>query len=98
LNLALHGEWLGVLALVVGALFIPSLALCLGVWTGSSKSFEFIYSLLWYIGPLNQIMPLDFMGVVLGSVEAGIWQIYLAITIILSGLAFIGRKVQIQRG
>jgi hypothetical protein len=31
-------------------------------------------------------------------VEAGIWQIYLAITIILSGLAFIGRKVQIQRG
>jgi hypothetical protein len=98
LNLALHGEWPGVLALAVGALFIPSLALCLGVWTGSSKSFEFIYSLLWYIGPLNQIVPLDFMGVVPGSVEAGIWQIYLAITIILSGLAFIGRKVQIQRG
>lgn len=98
LNLALHGEWLGVLAFAVGALFIPSLALCLGVWTGSSKSFEFIYSLLWYIGPLNQIVPLDFMGAVPGSVEAGIWQIYLAITIILSGLAFIGRKVQIQRG
>jgi hypothetical protein len=98
LNLALHGEWLGVLALVVGALFIPSLALCLGVWTGSSKSFEFIYSLLWYIGPLNQVEPLDFMGVVSGSVEAGVWQIYLVITIILSGLAFIGRKWQIQRG
>lgn len=98
LNMALHGEWLGVLALAVGALFIPSLALCLGVWTGSSKSFEFIYSLLWYIGPLNQVESLDFMGVVPGSVEAGIWQIYLAITIVLAGLAFIGRKVQIQRG
>jgi len=98
LNLALHGEWLGVLALGVGALFIPSLALCLGVWTGSSKSFEFIYTLLWYIGPLNHMEPLDFMGVVPGSVEAGIWQIYLAIALILFGLAFIGRKVQIQRG
>ncbi len=98
LNLALHGEWLGVLALVVGATFIPSLALFLGVWTGSSKSFEFIYSLLWYIGPLNQVESLDFMGAVPGSAEAGTWQIYLAITIILSGLAFIGRKVQIQRG
>ena len=97
-NLALHGEWPGVLAWVVGALFIPSLALCLGVWTGSSKSFEFIYTLLWYIGPLNQMVPLDFMGALPGSVEAGIWQLYLAATIILLGLAFIGRKWQIQRG
>jgi hypothetical protein len=98
LSLALHGEWPSLLAWGVGALFIPSFALCLGVWTGSSKSFEFIYSLLWYIGPINQIVPLDFMGAVPGSVEAGIWQIYLVITIILSILAFIGRKVQIQRG
>jgi len=98
LNLALHGDWLGVIALFVGALFIPSLALCLGVWTGSSKSFEFIYTMLWYIGPLNQIESLDFMGALPGSVEAGIWQIYLAITLILFVLAFIGRKWQIQRG
>ena len=98
LNLALHGEWLGVLALAVGALFIPSLALCLGVWTGSSKSFEFIYSLLWYIGPINQVGPLDFMGALPGSVESGIWQFYLVITVILIGLAFIGRRWQIQRG
>jgi hypothetical protein len=98
LNLALHGEWPGVLALLVGALFIPSLALCLGVWTGSSKSFEFIYSLLWYIGPINQVGPLDFMGALPGSVEAGIWQFYLVITVIFIGLAFIGRRWQIQRG
>jgi hypothetical protein len=98
LNLALHGDWLGVLAWVVGALFVPSLALCLGVWTGSSKSFEFIYTMLWYIGPLNRIEPLDFMGALPGSIEAGIWQLYLAITIILMGLAFIGRRWQIQRG
>ncbi|MDH5791794.1 MAG: hypothetical protein OEZ44_06370 [Candidatus Bathyarchaeota archaeon] len=98
LNLALHGDWLGVLAWVVGALFIPSLALCLGVWTGSSKLFELTYTLLWYIGPLNRVELLDFMGALPGSVEAGIWKFYLAITIILFGLAFIGRKWQIQKG
>ena len=98
LNLALHGDWPGVLAWAVGALFIPSLALCLGVWTGSSKSFELIYTMLWYIGPLNRVELLDFMGALPGSVEAGIWKFYLAITIILFGLAFIGRKWQIQKG
>ena len=98
LNMALKGMWPGVLAWGVGALFIPSLALCLGVWTGSSKTFEFIYSLLWYIGPLNQAEALDFMGAVPGSVEAGIWQHYLVITLVLMVLAFIGRRWQIQRG
>ena len=98
LNMALKGMWPGVLAWGVGALFIPSLALCLGVWTGSSKTFEFIYSLLWYIGPLNQVEALDFMGAVPGSVEAGIWQHYLVITLVLMVLAFIGRRWQIQRG
>jgi hypothetical protein len=98
LSLALHGEWSGLLAWGVGALFIPSLALCLGVWTGSSKSFEFIYTLLWYIGPINGIELLDFMGALPGSVGAGIWQYYLAITFVLLGLIFIGRKWQIQRG
>ena len=98
LSLALHGEWPGLLAWGVGALFIPSLALCLGVWTGSSKSFEFIYTLLWYIGPINGVELLDFMGVLPGSVGAGIWQYYLAITFVLVGLILVGRKWQIQRG
>jgi hypothetical protein len=98
LNLALHSDLVGVLAWVVGAFFIPSLALCLGVWTGSSKLFELTYTLLWYIGPINRIEILDFMGALSGSVETGIWQLYLTITIILLGLAFIGRKWQIHRG
>lgn len=97
-NLAVHGEWSGVAAWAVGALFIPSLALFLGVWTGSSKSFEFIYTLLWYIGPLSQGEFLDFMGALPESVAAGVWLYYLAFAVILLGLAFIGRRLQIQRG
>ena len=98
LNLILNGEWLGTLAWFVGALFIPSLALCFGVWTGSSKLFEFIYTMLWYIGPINRTEILDFMGSLPSSVESGVWQIYLVFSFILLGLSFIGRKWQIQKG
>ena len=97
LRVGLIGGLAEVVALVVGALFIPSLALCLGVWMGSSKVFEFLYTLLWYIGPMNGVAPLDFMGVVPGSVEAGVWLWYLGATVVLVVLAFMGRKLQLQK-
>jgi len=95
-NLALHSQWFGVLAWLVGALFIPSLALCLGVWTGSAKSFEFIYAIIWYIGPINQSAMLDFMGVLPTSVDTGIWRFYMLTTLILLALALLGRKARID--
>ena len=49
-------------AWLAGALFIPSLALALGVWTHSSKAFEAIYTLWWYVGPAHHTPGLDFMG------------------------------------
>jgi hypothetical protein len=96
LSLGLRGDIAGLAAVIVGALFIPSLALFMGVWSGSNKMFEFLYTLLWYIGPMNGVVPLDFMGVVPGSVEAGVWLWYLGATVILVGLAFIGRRLQLQ--
>ena len=56
----LSGESVGMLAFLSGALFIPSLALALGVWSGSSKPFEIVYVSLWYLGPLNKVPGLDF--------------------------------------
>ena len=96
LSLGMSGDMAGLAAVIVGALFVPSLALFMGVWTGSSKTFEFLYTLLWYIGPMNGVVPLDFIGVVPGSVEAGVWHWYLGATVILVGLAFIGRRLQVQ--
>jgi hypothetical protein len=96
LNLLFHGELVRLIALLVGALFIPSLALCLGVWTGSSKFFEFLYVLLWYLGPISGFIPLDYIGVFTQSLKIGIWKNYLVLTIILIGISIIGRKRQIQ--
>jgi len=47
---------------VAGAAFVPALALCLGTLTGGRKTFEIVYVVLWYLGPLNGGAPLDFTG------------------------------------
>jgi hypothetical protein len=56
-------DWHSFAAWFAGALFIPSFALALGIWTGSSRAFEAIYTVWWYIGPAHQIPGLDFMGI-----------------------------------
>lgn len=88
--LASNGPALG--AWVIGAAFIPTLALALGTWSGTSRPFEAIYLALWYIGPLQQIPPLDFMGAVADEVKTGVPLAYLAATVLLGAAAVLGRK------
>ena len=40
-------------ALCCGAAFIPTLALAAGVWSQSSKLFEAVYLVWWYLGPVH---------------------------------------------
>jgi hypothetical protein len=74
------------------ALFIPSLALALGVWSGSSKAFEAIYTIWWYVGPANATPGLDFTGATPHSTAP---LTYLAATAILLTACFIGRRSQL---
>jgi len=62
IRLLLSGDEHSFAAWLAGALFIPSFALALGIWTGSSKAFEAIYTVWWYLGPAHQTPGLDFMG------------------------------------
>ena len=95
-RLILAGEWMAVSAWLIGVLFIPSLALALGTWSGSSKLFEVVYVILWYVGPINQIPALDFMGVLDKTIAAGVPLYYLGITIVLLALAVAGRWRQLR--
>ena len=56
IRLTVDGDTAGLLALLSGAFFIPSLALASGVWSGTSKLFEILYMLIWYLGPLNKLV------------------------------------------
>ena len=92
----LAGDWLHLAAWGMGALFIPSLALVLGVWSGSSKLFEVVYMLWWYAGPINHAEGLNFMGTGENLQMKTIW-IYGLSSILFLALAALGRKRQLKR-
>jgi hypothetical protein len=96
-RLALGGDLHGVLAWSVGALFIPSLALAAGVWTHSGKLFEILYLLIWYIGPMNRIPFLDFMGTTEPAAESGASAGFATATVALLILAGWGRRHALRR-
>jgi hypothetical protein len=92
-TLARSGETAALLAWVTGALFIPALALALGVLSGGSKLFEVLYVAWWYSGPLNGVVGLDFMG----ARQAGLWPAYLALALGLLVVAVVGRWRQVYQ-
>jgi len=92
IRFTVDGDSVGLLALLSGAIFIPSLALASGVWSGTSKLFETLYMLIWYLGPLNKIMELDYIG----SHGNGRPEFFIPFSIALIVFAFIGRTRQIR--
>jgi hypothetical protein len=95
-RLALAGQSAGLLAWAAGVLFIPSLALALGVWSGTSKFFEGLYTALWYVGPLNRAPGFDFTGSADGSQAGRFAPMYLGVAAILVTAAFFRRARQLR--
>ena len=95
-RLCLAGESAGALAWIAGAVFVPTLALALGVWSGTGKVFEGLYTALWYIGPMNGVPGLDFTGAANGARTAHYALLYLAIAVVLLAAAFLGRRRQLR--
>lgn len=91
-RLLLSSNWQMLASWLAGALFIPSLALALGVWSGSSKLFEALYTVWWYVGPLHQTPGLDFVGGTRASSSPGL---YLSMAAGLLLAACLGRRRQV---
>jgi hypothetical protein len=94
-RLALAGQGRGLLAWAAGVIFIPSMALALGAWSGASKLFEGMYTALWYVGPLKQIQGFNFAGNGSGPQTLGFALMYLVIAAALLGAAFLRRARQL---
>ncbi|MGA8152953.1 MAG: hypothetical protein WB952_18525 [Terriglobales bacterium] len=92
LRLLLSSDWRGLVAWFAGALFIPSLALALGVWSDSSKAFEAFYTVWWYIGPLHHTPGLDFMGTTDVSSAPATWVLAAAALLTAS---YFGRRARL---
>jgi hypothetical protein len=89
IRLLIGGNWPALSGWLAGALFVPTLALALGVWSGSSKPFEALYTLWWYVGPMNHIPGMDFMGIARSQFST---QFYLLATMALLTAAYLGRR------
>jgi hypothetical protein len=96
LRLLLGGNWRGLLAWMIGAAFIPTLALALGVWSGTGKPFEILYTLLWYLGPMHATVPLDFMGSAPATALTRVPLFYLVLAAGMALAALVGRRRQLQ--
>jgi hypothetical protein len=90
IRLLLSSDWPALAAWATAALFIPSLALALGIWSGSSKFFEGLYTVWWYMGPLHHTPGLDFIGVTPRSASTAA---YLLAAGALLAASYLGRRV-----
>ncbi len=91
-RLAAAGDARGALAWAAACAFIPSLALALGSWSGSTRLFEIAYLSLWYIGPINHAAGLDFMGVTAAARAAGSGWLWLGLAAVLLAAGIAGRR------
>jgi hypothetical protein len=92
INFALHNQTASLLAVGIAVLLVPSLALMLGVWTGTSKVFEVTYLVIWYVGIANRLPTLDFVGLTPQAIvfQRPAWLLVLLAACIL--LALMGRR------
>ena len=97
LRYVLGGHGASLLAWGAAVIFIPSFALACGVWSGGSKLFEAIYTIWWYVGPINHAGGADFVGVS-PSPATNISLFYAAAAVVLLVLAVVGRRRQLYRG
>ncbi len=92
LRLLLSLDWSGLGAWISAAIFIPSLALALGTWSGSSIPFEALYTVWWYIGPGHQMPGFDFIGTTAPSSRPAE---YAFATIALLAFSYWGRRTRL---
>jgi hypothetical protein len=88
----LSGDWPGLAAWASAVVFIPSLALALGIWTGTNIPFEALYTVWWYIGPAHQTPGLDFMGTTFASSRP---VLYGSFAIMLLAFSYVGRRARL---
>jgi hypothetical protein len=91
LKFLIAGDGASLLVWFSAAIFIPSLALVLGVWSKSQKLFEVLHVTTWYLA-LNGIDTVDYFGAN-GDGNIGV---FIPLSLSLIVMAFIGRTRQLQ--
>lgn len=86
------GDWGAIAAWATAVVFIPTLALALGAWSGNSKTFEATYTIWWYAGVANHVQGLDFVGTLEQSRTP---MVFLVLALALAAAAYAGRRIRL---
>ncbi|UHA73582.1 hypothetical protein [Paenibacillus sp. 481] len=92
LQYAISGDGFALLNTLIGILFASGLAMTLVAWSGTRKTFEVIYVLWWYKGPINKMLSFDFTGMHHTSVNL----LYAAFAAALITLGWVGRTYRFK--
>jgi hypothetical protein len=57
-----NGDLLALAGWAGAVIFIPTLALALGVFSSGSRTFEVVYVIWWYLGPFQKAAGIDFIS------------------------------------
>ncbi|AFK20850.1 hypothetical protein HFX_5013 (plasmid) [Haloferax mediterranei ATCC 33500] len=82
------------LGYVAAILFVPSLALSAGIWSGKSELFEVLYLVIWFVGPANGIKPLVFTATTATALSTVIVIVYICLGLCLFVASFVHRSRQ----
>ena len=89
-DVAAAGAWF------IGALFIPTLAMACGVWTGNGRLFEIAYLMVWYVGLMNHAPLLDFAATRPEALASGAPLRFVEAIAVLAVLAVLGRMQSLR--
>ncbi len=92
MRVLIAGDWGAITAWAAAVLFIPALALALGTWSGTSKTFEATYTIWWYFGVANHVRGLDFLGTLEQSRTP---MVFLVLALALAAAAYAGRRIRL---
>ena len=85
-------------SLFVGIFFTVALAICCAALTRTNRTFEIVYTFVWYVGPMQQQSYLNFIGTDPSfSQSHQLPVIFLLSSFLLMALAAIGRKAQMTK-
>ncbi|UCG61479.1 MAG: hypothetical protein JSV52_14365 [Candidatus Zixiibacteriota bacterium] len=84
------------LALLIGALFVPTAALVFGTLSKSKRLFEVSYLMFWYVGSIEHLAAIDMLGTTDEAITAGKLVILILMTGSFALTAFAVRWQQIR--
>lgn len=97
IKFALLNNFVGIAYILMGIFFVNSLGMFIGNSTGSSTAFEMIYIILWYVGVLNGLTGLDFLGLTQKAANAYIPIMFLTIGGFLITASIIIKNTRIRK-